>query len=126
MADTPHIDNDIAVFQPEGPLDAIGTLTHEHHLLRLLTANASGLRIDLAKVAFLDPSGLGLLVHAAKRARLQRWSYSIVNAGGQPAAMLASLNLLSALNVTATAPVATGMRPPRPANLNQPALGQAA
>ena len=69
----------VAVVSVSGELDlgtAPGVREELEHVLR---QGGEGLHVDLSGVAFVDSTGLGVLVWAWEQARAQRMDYLVVN-----------------------------------------------
>jgi anti-sigma B factor antagonist len=61
--------------------------------------SASSVRVDLAKVEYLDSSGMGVLVSACKRIKASGGTFSVACAQGEPRRALEVSGLLEYLHV---------------------------
>lgn len=64
-----HIDGDRAVLTVSGEVDVYTAPTLREHILTAIGEGASTVVVDLSKVAFMDSTGLGVMVGALKRLR---------------------------------------------------------
>lgn len=64
-----HIEGDRAVLTVSGEVDVYTAPTLREHILTAIGEGASTVVVDLSKVAFMDSTGLGVMVGALKRLR---------------------------------------------------------
>lgn len=64
-----HIDGDRAVLTVSGEVDVYTAPTLREHILTAIGEGATTVVVDLNDVAFMDSTGLGILVGALKRLR---------------------------------------------------------
>jgi anti-anti-sigma factor len=83
-----------------GALDAVGTLEAQEVARRVVRSTAKTVTLDLTHLAFVDPSGIGLIVFLFKRLRASGRSLEILGVHGQPARLLRQLKLHRPLNIT--------------------------
>jgi anti-anti-sigma factor len=88
----------VAVVAPSGELDISTAAELRHALLDACEAERLVV-VDLARVTFLDSSGLGLLVAASRRMRERGASLHVANAQGVPLRAIRLTNLVDVLNV---------------------------
>ncbi len=62
-------EGDVAVVSASGEVDVFTAPSLDQHLVALQSGGSHKLVVDLSAVAFLDSTGLGVLVKALKRAR---------------------------------------------------------
>jgi anti-anti-sigma factor len=75
---TLEVKDDCQIFRLTGQLDAFSEPTFRKVVSDHLTGGPSHIILDLAKIDFLDSSGLGSLVQLAKQAKAQSGSLQIV------------------------------------------------
>ncbi len=73
-----RIDGDRAVLTVSGEVDVYTAPTLREHILTAISDGASTVVVDLSSVAFMDSTGLGVLVGALKRLRQQDGNLHVV------------------------------------------------
>ena len=72
-------DGGLAVVSMSGELDLGTAPAARQELEHVLRQGGEGLHVDMSGVAFVDSTGLGVLVWAWEQARAQRMDYLVVN-----------------------------------------------
>lgn len=85
------------VLRLRGELDVASCVILKEHLDS--NADARLLAVDLRELEFIDSSGIGLLVGAAKRAQEQDAGFALVNGSGQVRQLLELTGLAEHLTV---------------------------
>lgn len=97
-ANPPH--QDVAVLSVHGEIDAESAPVLRKFLLPVLEHQTGPVVVDLSEVAFMDSTGLHVLVDTLRRLEPQNRRFAIVcRAGGQVHRLLALVGLLDALTV---------------------------
>jgi anti-anti-sigma factor len=76
------------VLSVTGELDMYTVQVLSDHVERQLSNGLEGLVIDLSALAFMDSSGLRLLIELHDRSRQERWKLTLVSPRGDAAAMV--------------------------------------
>ncbi len=87
-----------------GPLDCVTVSSYKgqiHHLLNTVTDHVI---LDMAKVSFVDPSGIGLISTLFRGLRTRGLKLSVGPISGQPFEFLKQLKLLETLGITLEQP----------------------
>jgi anti-sigma B factor antagonist len=85
---TQHADGPVVTLRLQGELDMSTSPVLSEALTRHLEMGANDVTLDLRKLAFMDSSGLGLLIELHDRSRREAWGLKLLPPEAEAAALV--------------------------------------
>ena len=102
-------DQSHSIISVDGEVDLSTSDQLDAAIIQSLTAGTSHLTVDLSKVAFLDSSGLGVIVKGLKRAKDSDVEFDVVIENERVLKVFKLTGLDSVINIFPTLSAATGV-----------------
>ena len=90
------------IVEISGPLDCVKVADYKSRIYQLIESAKRPVFLDLSKVNFIDPSGVGLISTLFRGLQSIGFTLTVGNLSGQPLDFMEKLNVLDALGYVPT------------------------